>query len=212
MVDIAREALGLAGYTLEYRNYSWARALEMTRQGQLDGVVGAFHTDAPDFVFPDVPQGRAVIALFTSPDSAWNYEGIESLETQTLLALNGYSYTEDLDAYIESNLENRERVWIIAGPSPLERAITLLERHRTDVFAEDVYVMAWAIKNNPELPRLRRAGQVAETESYLAFSPATENAPELAKALSEGTKALEESGRLEEILSKYGLSPTLANR
>ena len=57
MVDIAREVLGEAGYTVEYVNVSWARALQLTREGQLDAVVGAFTTDAPDFVFPDTPPG-----------------------------------------------------------------------------------------------------------------------------------------------------------
>lgn len=57
MVDIAREVLGEAGYTVEYVNVSWARALQLTREGQLDAVVGAFTTDAPDFVFPDTPRG-----------------------------------------------------------------------------------------------------------------------------------------------------------
>ena len=83
MVDIAREVLGEAGYTVEYVNVSWARALQLTREGQLDAVVGAFTTDAPDFVFPDTPQGRSAIALFTHPDNRWVYDGLASLHTRS---------------------------------------------------------------------------------------------------------------------------------
>jgi polar amino acid transport system substrate-binding protein len=206
MVDIAREALAMSGYTLKYHNISWARALRMARQGKVHGVVGAFRTDAPDFVFPEVAQGRASIGLYTRPDSNWRYDGIASLDTQTLLAINGYSYTAELDAYIDDNRENRERIWILSGPAPLERALSLLEQQRGDLFAEDDYVMAWAIRNNPEIDRPRRAGQVGETLSYVAFSPALDNSAELARVLSDGTRKLIKNGRMAAILNSYGLS------
>lgn len=206
MVEIAREALAEAGYTLDYRNYSWARALRMTRQGDFHAVVGALRTDAPDFIFPDIAQGRASIALFTHPDSDWTYNGIDSLENQTLLAINGYSYTAELDEYIEKNQENRERIWILSGTAPLKRALSLLEKDRTDIFAEDDYVVAWAVRNDPELDQPRRAGQIREARSYIAFSPALDNSPELARLLSEGTQKLIENGRMEAILESYGLT------
>lgn len=209
MVDIAREAFAMAGYTLEYQNVSWARALRMARQGQIHGVVGAFKTDAPDFVFPNIPQGRATIALFTHPQSSWTYQGLSSLENQTLLALNGYSYTKELDEYIEANRGDRSKVWIMSGGEPLERAIELLERKRTDVFAEDDYVMAWDARNNPNTIQLRRAGEISDTHSYVAFSPSLDNADKLAELLTQGTRMLRESGRLDAILANYGLTESI---
>ncbi len=206
MVDIAREALAEAGYTLTYRNLSWARALRMTREGQAHAVVGAFRTDAPDFIFPEVPQGRSSISLFTDSDSNWTYRGIASLEDQTLMAINGYSYSAELDDYIDRNRDNRERIWILSGPAPLKRAVTLLEKDRADVFAEDDYVMAWATLNDPDIDRPRRAGQLGETLSYVAFSPAIKKSPELARILSEGTQKLIENGRMNIILNRYGLT------
>lgn len=206
MVDIAREALAAEGYTLQYRNFSWARALKMTREGDFDAVVGAFRTDAPDFIFPEVPQGRASISLFTHPDNNWTYGGMASLEDQTLLAINSYSYTEELDNYINSNRDNRKKIWILSGPAPLNRALILLERNRTDVFAEDDYVMAWAIRNEPRITPPRKAGQIGETLSYMAFSPALEDSPELARILSEETRKLVENGRVNAILASYGLT------
>lgn len=206
MVDIAREVLEERGYTLEYRNFSWARSLRMTRRGEFHAVVGAFKTDAPDFVFPEVAQGRASISLFTYPDNDWSFDGIPSLEDQTLLIINGYSYTSLLDDYIERNKEDPERIWILSGPAPFNRAVTLLSKHRSDVFAADDYVMAWAIRNDPELNRPRTAGKFGETLSYVAFSPAIENSHELARILSEGTQKLIDSGRVNAILENYGLT------
>lgn len=208
MVDIAREVLGKAGYTVEYVNISWARALQMTREGQLDAVVGAFITDAPDFVFPDTPQGRSIIALFTHPDNRWTYSGLDSLANQKLLVINGYSYTSELDRYIEEHQANQDRIWVISGPSPLDRAIYLLDQDRTDIFVEDVYVMAWwASNSNGAINPPRQAGLISESEAFVAFSPEREDATKLAELLSKGTRQLLASGRVQEILDNYGLSP-----
>lgn len=208
MVDIAREVLQEAGYRVEYINLSWARALQMTREGQLDAVVGAFTTDGPDFVFPDTPQGRSTIALFTHPDNSWTYDGLESLHDQKLLVINGYSYTHGLDQYIEENQADRDRIWIISGPSPLTRSIYLLNQERTDIFAEDAYVMSWWSRNNTQqtVAPPRKAGVVGESDVFVAFSPAREDSSELAELLAQGTRQRIISGRYEEILDKYGLS------
>lgn len=207
MVDVAREILTESGYAVEYLNISWARALQMTREGQLDAVVGAFRTDAPDFVFPDTPQGHSSIALFTHPDNSWTYSGIESLHDQKLLVINGYSYTRELDRYIEQHQADQEKIWVISGPSPLNRAIELLGQDRTDIFVEDTYVMAWwaeSIGQSATLPR--HAGLVSESEAFVAFSPAREDAQELAELLSEGTRQWIDNGRFQQILDTYGLT------
>lgn len=46
MIDIAREAFGAAGYEVDYKILSWKRALNLTREGEIDGVVGASKRDA----------------------------------------------------------------------------------------------------------------------------------------------------------------------
>lgn len=208
MVDIAREILGEAGYTVEYVNVSWARALQLTREGQLDAVVGAFMAEAPDFVFPDIPQGHSTIALFTHPNNHWEYDGLESLHNQKLLVINGYSYTHELDQYIEEHQANPDRIWVISGASPLNRAIYLLDQHRTDIFAEDIDVMAWwEMNHNESVVPPRQAGLVDETDVFIAFSPEREDATELAELLAKGTRQLMDSGRIQQILDQYGLSP-----
>lgn len=205
MIDITREVFEASGYEVEYLNVSWARALRMVREGLLDAVVGAFTTDATDFVFPDEPQGRSHIGMYTPADSQWLYQGLESLTDQTLLAINGYSYSTELDNYIRSHTDDPARVWVISGPSPLNRAIYLLDQHRADVYPEDVYVMTWALKDHTRIRPPRNAGLLQKTDTYVAFSPEHERSGQLAALLSEGTARLRESGRIREIMATYGL-------
>jgi len=205
MVDLAREALGLAGLELKYVNMSWARALEQAEAGYIDGVIGAFTSDAPGFIFPEESLGISHIELYTQPAQDWQYRGIDSLQNQTLVALNGYSYSPELDDYIQRNRDNQKRVWILSGPAPLERAIKLILEDRSDVLPEDRDVMAWTLKHQLPGVQLRMAGALYDTPVYIAFSPASPRSAELADALSRGIRELRASGRLTEILASYGV-------
>jgi len=206
IVDIAREAFAMAGIEVEYINMSWARALQQARDGYIDGVVGALPGDAPDFIFPEEAAGHTEIALYTHPDSTWHYSGIDSLEGLNLLAINGYAYSPELDAYIDRHRDDPEKVWILSGPAPLGRAIGLLGRHRSDVFPEDRFVMEWQLTQHSNAVALRRAAVIHKSPVYIAFSPARSQSMELAERLSQGTKALRDSGRIKQILASYGLS------
>lgn len=206
MIDITREAFARAGIEVEYVNMSWARALQLAREGHMDAVVGALPADAPDFVFPEEAIGHTTIALYTHPDSDWQYAGVESLAGVILLAINGYAYSPELDAYITRNQDDPERVWILSGPAPLGRAIELLYKRRSDVFPEDRFVMAWELAQGGDTRTLRLAAVLHQSPLYVAFSPARDESLRLATLLSEGTRALQASGRAEQILGRYGLS------
>jgi polar amino acid transport system substrate-binding protein len=206
MIDIAREAFGLAGIDVEYVNMSWARALQQARDGYIDAVVGALPGDAPDFVFPDAATGYSTIALYTHPDNNWQYAGIDSLSQSKLLAINGYAYSPELDSYIEKYQDDPERVWVLSGPAPLSRAIELLHQQRSDVFPEDRYVMQWQLEQENNTESLRMAAVIHESPIYVAFSPVGRDSAQLAALLSEGARALQSSGRVAEILTRYGLS------
>ena len=206
MIDIAREAFGLAGIDVEYVNMSWARALQQARDGYIDAVVGALPGDAPDFVFPDAATGYSTIALYTHTDNNWQYAGIDSLSQSKLLAINGYAYSPELDSYIEKYQDDPERVWVLSGPAPLSRAIELLHQKRSDVFPEDRYVMQWQLEQENNTESLRMAAVIHESPIYVAFSPVGRDSAQLAALMSEGARALQSSGRVEEILTRYGLS------
>lgn len=206
MIEIAREAFALAQLEVKYTNISWARALEHADEGHIDAVVGAFTSDTPHLVYPNEAIGYARTALFTSAESDWTYQGIESLRQQTLVAINGYSYSSTLDAYIETHLDDPERVWILSGPSPLDRAIELLEHNRSDVLPEDVSVMRWTLEHLDKQDSLRMVGQLERVPVYIAFSEANPQSEELASLLSEGVRKLRQNGRLDEILARYNVS------
>ena len=169
MVDIAREIFAASGFDVEYRNYGWARSLSLARENRIDGVIGALKGDAPDFVFPERPMGTARIGLYTHPESQWQYRGLESLNGKTLLVINGYSYSPELDRYIADYTDDPERVWVISGAAPLGRALRLLAQERTDTFAEDQAVMSWFLREHSGYPPPRLAGIAHQAQIDLAI-------------------------------------------
>lgn len=208
MIEIARAAFAMADIEVTYQNVSWARALKQVQDGHIDGVVGALAGEGGNLIFPEEPVGYSRTVLFTHPDSTWVWNGLSSLADQSLLAINGYSYSPELDAYIREKQDQPEKVWIISGPSPLLRAIELLEQHRFDVFPEDLAVMEWTVHNKPTGIHPRNAGQIYQSPAYIAFSPAKADAPELARILSDGIRALRANGQIANILDRYGAHST----
>lgn len=169
-------------------------------------LAGALKGDAPDFIFPETSLGEARITLYTHPQSQWEYDGIDSLQGKTLLVINGYAYSPELDHYISEYTDDSERIWILSGPAPLARALQLLERERTDVFVEDSAVMSWFLAQNTSIAAPRNAGLAYEAPLFIAFPPENPDAAELANLLDSGLARLTANGRLAAILSAYRLS------
>ncbi len=205
MVDIARKIFTDAGYQFEYRNYGWARSLREARNNRIDGVIGALRGDAPDFVFPETPLGSVIITMYTRPDSQWRYQGLASLAGLTLLTINGYSYSPELDNYIRTHSDDSKRVWQLTGAAPLERALKLLKERRADVFAEDRSVMNWFIGQHPSLPAPRTAGVAHRAPIHIAFSPDDSRSGELGQLLDRGIARMADNGELENIMAAYGM-------
>ena len=205
MVEIAREIFSQAGHRVEYRLMPWARAIKEAREGNITGIIGAFEGDAPDFIFPD----RELLMVsgnvfFVSRESDWDYKDTTSLSDIILGAILEYDYGETINSYIKTHLDSKQ-VQLISGNDPLERNISKLLRGRVDVLIEASPVFWYTASKMGVKDKLRSAGEASAPEKcFIAFSPAIEKSEEYAKILSDGIEKLRESGKLQEILDKYG--------
>ena len=53
LVETARAVFEKAGHNLEYVKMPWSRTLDEVRKGRINGAIGAYFQDAPDFIFPE---------------------------------------------------------------------------------------------------------------------------------------------------------------
>ena len=204
MVEIAQNALAKAGHTVVYEVMPWLRAVHECRAGKLDGVVGAYIDDAPDFIFPKNELGMNSDGIFTLKGNPWSYKGIASLSGISLGAIKGYAYgSHEINEYLK---KGGKGVQLVFGDNALELNIKkLLEGSRIDAIVESPAVFWYKVSSMNLKNRFKAAGNVSNPKKlYIAFSPANPKAKEYAQILSDGMDALRKSGELKAILKKYG--------
>lgn len=208
MIEMAQAIAKANGHSIEYRNLPWDNALEATRSGQVDCVVGAYKSDAEDFMFPEHSWGKSGNVFWVLNETKWRYRGIESLSEIRLGVAESYSYGDELDAYIEANKGNSERIMVVPviGRAVVRLIARVVGRH-VDAFIEDTNVVAYALEQaRMEDGRVVSAGEPNEPEDvYIACTPASPRGRELADMFSRGTVELRRSGKLAQILERYNV-------
>lgn len=206
LVDVARAVFEPAGHTVTYKTVPWKRAIDGTRSGRYAGAIGASKTDAAGFVFPDEELARNVLSFYTRRDNPWRFEGPASIETVSIGVAAGYDYRRWLNDYIRVQRGNHRRVQIVAGTNPLKQNLKKLLFKRIDVVVDSEAAIRYTAKEMGILEEIHPAGYGVEPAYiYIAFSPALTDSPKLARMLSEGIADLRHSGRLKELLDRYGL-------
>lgn len=206
MIEILQEIFAPLGHTIDYQTLSWDDSLAAVEKGQFDAVVGASHDDAPGFVFPQESLGNSGTGLFVKRGNAWTYQGMSSLEKVRLGVIEAYSYSEELDAYIEAH-RGSDRVVEVSGDNALPILIGMLRSGQVDAVAEDPSVMVFNLLDQ-KIPvnELVAISMTAEkVPLYVAFSPKKKTSAEYARQFDDGLRTLRKNGKLQQILYRYGL-------
>lgn len=205
-VEVAKEIFAKAGHTLEYKNLAWARALEDGRKGTIVAVIGADKVEAADYVFPN--EAIAVIdnTFVVKKGNPWRYAGPASLEKVKLGAIQGYSYSGEVGDYMGANAKNGARIDMVGGDKALEMNFKKLMAGRVEATVDAKPVLAYKLMSMNLTDKVEFAGSTDPSEIYVAFSPANPKAKEYAAILDKGIAEMRASGRLKQILDRYGVS------
>ncbi|MBK8284027.1 MAG: transporter substrate-binding domain-containing protein [Ahniella sp.] len=207
MIEMADAIAATQGHTIEYKTMPWDDAVASSRKGDIDCVVGALKSDAEGFMFPEESWGDSLNGLFALTDTDWTYTDIESFSSVRVAVIAGYSYSEEIDAYVEANKADPNKVVIVNSTGrALMNAVSRLVSRKADVIIEDVNVAASTFAKMNMADRMKSVGVVGEPEPlYIACTPASPRGKQFADMFSAGTVELRSSGKLAEILEKYGL-------
>jgi polar amino acid transport system substrate-binding protein len=207
VVEIVRAVLKTSGGALDYQIMPWKRAVAEAEKGSIDGVIGALETDTPELLFPKEPIGLSGTSAFVRKGSTWRYSGVESLKTQRVGIVEGYSYSEEIDAYTESKRADPKALDVSGGDTPETLAIKKLQAGRIDVYLSDPNVFhARARELGFKEDDFVNAGTVAAPlPIYISLNPRRPESRAWADKLDQGIRALRDSGELATILKRYGL-------
>lgn len=205
MIEILKATLEPHGYVINYQLMPWERALTEARNGRIDGVIGVNHTEAVGLVSHRQSAGITTLVMVTLKDRNIRFSGVASLDTLRVGAIEGYSYSEAVDTWIEANRSNHQRLEFAFGVRPLDSNIRKLVGGYIDVFPEVKEVVWLRLRHLGLLDQvvLHDAGLVEEV--YFGFSPNRPDLVEVARLLDAGISDLRRSGRLTSILRVYGI-------
>lgn len=204
MIEIAVEALGAAGYRVDYATLNWVRSIQEARSGHIDAIVGATREEAPDFVFPH-PLGTTVDALAVRNDTKLDLSAPDPFDDFVVGAIRGYDYTGKIGRYLASNERDGSRVQLTSGDDALATNLHKLVAGRVDIVVDNENRMRHVLR---ELGLDQRVTVITDGDPvplYIAFSPANADSAKIAATLDDGVAELRRSGRLATILDHYGL-------
>lgn len=207
MIEILQNVFSKEGHSIKYKLMNWTRSVQSARRGEYDIIVGAYKTDAKDFLFPVEELGFSGEVFYVNEDSNWRYENIDSLKKVRLGVTKSYSYGDEIDEYVKKNNSNQKRVDTITGKNVFSRSVQKLLLKRVDVIIENEYVSNYFFKSNKKfLKNIKRSSSAKNHQKiYAAFSPNKVSSKEYISIFDKGIRRLRKSGELSVILNKYGL-------
>lgn len=209
VVDIARAVFESKGYVVKYTNVPWSRAVRKTMSGEYDGAIGATKKEMPGAIFHELPLAYATNYFIVNSSDEWTYTGVDSLKNVHVAAIQDYNYGDSITAYLATNKASPS-VTIMKGDNITQRCLRMLLAGRVESCLEDKNVAFYNAQKQGVLDKVKSGGK-ADTDQalFVAFSPNNEHSKIYAKIWSEGFTLLRNSGKLNAILSRYGLKDEL---
>lgn len=201
-VELVREGLRRLGYTAELSVLPWTRALQMTQDGDVDGIFCAFYSEdrAVYLQYLKEPLAYEAQMLYALPGNNIAFDGtVASLKPYRIGILQDYYYGEAFEAAVEAGELQVERVTDI--PTNIHK----LQEGRIDVMVDHRYSMRYYLK------RLGVTEEITElpvpfrepAPLYLAFTKKRFIDPSLIEALDQALRDMKKDGTYEEIVDAY---------
>ncbi|MFZ5805788.1 MAG: substrate-binding periplasmic protein [Verrucomicrobiota bacterium] len=207
LVEIAAEALSAMHHQVEFRVLPWKLANQEVAEGISNALIGTTPQENPSFVFGKTPLAMSANAFFVREGDDWEYKGMESLKGKRVGFISPASYGAEFDQAITQGSIMPMPARSIGASNTNVRALV---RGESDVILDDFNVIEATAKKIGSEGKIRFAGFLSPPEPvYLGFSPKEKNAEQLAEDLDKGLEELRLSGKLNEILKKYGLNHNL---
>jgi polar amino acid transport system substrate-binding protein len=203
-IDVLREIFTPLGIQIEYQSMPWGDALKAAKDGEIEAVVGANTREGAGLVLPVQEIGNPRVGLFVRKGSTWVYENPLSFKKIHLGAIRDYKYWDTLDDYILKH--DAPLVTKFSGNTPLNDAVAQLDAGLIDVMPETYTVFMWFVRNSGrKVANYQYVYLDAGDPVYVAFKP-NPDGRHYAAVFNAGLEKLRKSGRLSQILVRYGLT------
>lgn len=202
MIDLAKAIFEPQGIAVDYQLMPWSRAIQETRVGKSDCVVGAYKSDQRDFIFAKAHWGIDQTLFYKLKADKWVYKGkVDALNDRKVGVISGYSYGSELDEVFTQIKVQRAK-----GDQAVETNIKKLITGRIDTMIESHYVMNSKLLELALTDKVVSAGDTLQGEPmYLACTPNSARSKKWIDMVDQAIPELKKSGRFKRILQKYNI-------
>lgn len=210
LVEFAKLVATKNGYDLDYRVLPWSRALELARQGKIQGVIGATPVNGSALTLGSEAVGldTTVAAvrpnLISLPKLSDDYSPLDGLR---LGFIQNYTYDNGgiIDRYVLSRRLNKpDTVSMVSGANGLEELLVSMSHQQIDMLFENDAVLRHALKDKPQPLTIIPTEAVGKL--YFGFSP-NDDGRGWAAVFDSALRQAKADGSLAAIMAKYGLQP-----
>lgn len=201
VTEIAREAFRRVGYELEVVWVPWTRAMEKAKEGEYDGVLGAWYTEdrALHFTYSK-PFFRNEIVFFKRRGDSIDNESLNDLTSYRIGVTKNSGPHEWLKDEYPDNLD-------LVGSAELN--IMKLMAHRFDLMADEKLGVLYILNNKyPEwkddIVSLEPPLQIDEL--HVIISKQNKDHDRITSDFDRGLGIMRADGTFDNILAKHGFS------
>lgn len=219
LVEIVTEIAASNGVKVRFALTPLARALDLTKKGKIDILLGLTSQHIDDFQLKKshLIFGGLYNDFYVRASDPWRFKSIIDLEVALknnaiLGTINGYEYGDNIGSLLK---DNATHIFSASGNSPLQKQLKMLRLGRLDILLDSRFTVQYQLsKLVNESSQVKASGTpnsaiiYAGTEGdftplFLGFSPLL--GKEQLQIFDNGLMNLRENGRLNKILAKYGV-------
>lgn len=205
-VELMREVF--AQDTVEYRVVPWKRAILQTRNGTSTAAIAMSKETAEKerLQIGREPIGFSNDCLYVPVGSSVTYaNSADDLNVlQRVGIVVGYEYDDGLGEWL-ARPANKPKIFTESGEEPAVRNLRKLVSGRLDAMIEDRSVVEYLLLDPAFAGRVVSAGCNQGIPLYMGFGPKGSRGDALVVQFDQGMANLRRSGRVAQIMAKYGL-------
>lgn len=212
MADIVAEIFAEHGIGVKFVTAPWKRSIIGSEQGVYDAALGIKKNESDKLIFPKEIIGVSDSRFYTNPSTGWRYDGKESLYDILLGLVGGHNYIDrEFGEYFKKYEMNRTRIQVMTHDDAIDKNLIKLAGNRLTAIYEESVIVDFHLEYMDLEGQIIEAGNESkawreqeDNDLFIAFSP-NEKAELYTEYFNKGIEKLKKSGRLEEILTDYGI-------
>lgn len=187
---------------------SWNRAMSQVQSGERDAIVFSFHRPQSDskFIIPSEPLAiERNTSFVVRKKTHWVLNDISSLGKLKHIGVYKGTVWDDKQV-ADFELAHQHKFIYLHGDDIVSRAFNMLRRGRLDAWEDSETLLNYHLyKAKVNDLRIELLAKPRSSLGDVLFSVVNPKSPEYAAFFSAGIKKLRNSGKLADILKKYGL-------